>query len=654
MRRAIGALVLVLSVGCSGGSDDDEPDSVRDGGRVERDGGVHDAGPRTDAGPRDGGPASGPDGSVTTGCVQISGDRDVVFDLEESVTRTGALTSNAMDLPVAKGGRGLLFFSRPSSPERPFASIPAMGASTYGLDLVPDRYDVDFVGTSCAIDAPPFCGRFHLGRDLDFTEGGDTPFEIPRVSIDGRVTLEGATLPDSSPMSRGRLVFLTRNTLGEPRQSAVDLGTSGDALYALEIPPGSYDVAFVGESLNCEHPTLPCNVALLAEDVDLTSAQTLDFDLTTYVLSGTLTQNGGALAEAPFSRGRIVIEAREDLPSAIVEIAPAGPATYSANVLAGTYTLRFRSLNGASIPTLPLGERALETDLEITASRTVDLDMETVRIGGIVRLDGALLPDVAPPTERGRIAFVDPLAPEGYAIADFSLLSTGPVIYDATLFAGTYDIVFSAIQCLPGLPCTNGAVDTSRAFTVDETYNVELSTRRVRGAVTVDGNPFPDANVFRGALTVIGDRGSGTTPFPVTGDATFDVRVFPGDYAFVVEPPVPGTCVPGMAPGIPCTSTSYGEQTIVSDANMDFDIQTATFSGRVTVEGEPLPMAGSRTLLLYAEDGRVTQQAIDEAGMFSVLVSHGRYGVQYRPGTTCAGAISGPRPCATQYLGRCN
>ncbi len=650
-RVILGLSLAAVFVGCSGEEGDD--------------GGPRDAGPSADDGGggvdgsvRDGGPGALVDGGVrdagmgtAMGCLDVTGDAELAIDLIESVAYTGDFTSNAMELPEVPGGRGLLFFDGALG-TRPFAFIPGTGASSYALDLVPDTYAVEFVGTSCSDDAPPFCGRYPLREELFVAAEGDTPFELARVAIDGRVTVDGAALPDTAPTARGRLAFIARNPMGGFRQASVSLGQMGDASYSVELAAGTYDVVFIGDATHCLRTDLPCNVAVAMRDVDLTAARTLDIDLSVAVLSGTLTQNGGALAEAPFSRGQIVIDQGDATAPTFVDVEAAGPATYVASVVPGTYSIRFRGLNGSRVPALPIGEGVIATDVEVTTDRTLDLDLETARISGIARLDGALLPDVALPLERGRLAFVDRTAPDDAAIAEISLGASGPAIYDATLFAGTYDVVYTTTQCLDGLPCTNGVLFTDRAFAADETLSVELTTHRIRGTATLDGARFPDAAVERGGLTVIGADGSGTTPLGATGAADFDVRVFAGDYVFVVEPPSP-TCSPTQTPGIPCTSTTFATQTIAADTNLDFDVSTAALSGRVTMSGAALPTGNTGALRLYAEDGRVASYPVAADGAFSILASHGRYDVEWYPGPTCAAMTTAPRACASHYVRRC-
>ncbi|MEQ8278640.1 MAG: hypothetical protein RMA76_29080 [Deltaproteobacteria bacterium] len=661
VRWILVPLFALFVVACSGGDDGDGGDRdatpapdydggpAPDGGPLA-DGGFRDGGPTPDGGTRDGGPVR--DGGFVEGdCVELTGDTTIAIDLLPSHPRTGDFTSNQMVLPEAPGGRGLIFFRGRDTGAQPFTFLPPMGPSSYALDLVEDTYDVDFVGTSCSVDAPPFCGRFDLAQGLEVSAAGTADFELSRVSVTGRVTASGATLPDVAPSFRGRIELIAQNPMGFPRSAAIDLGQTGDLTYTVELAPGSYDVVFVGDAMNCDRADLPCNVGVVMQSVDLTAARTLDIDLPVAIVTGELTQNGATPSEAPFIRGQLVF-AEPGLPSTYVDIVAQGPANYAASVLPGTYDVRFRGLNAGTVPTLPIGEGTVMNGVTIAADQTLDLDMTTARIGGLITVDGAGAVDVTPPATRGELVFVDPNVDAAVMNPAFVLGSTGPARIDITILAGTYDIFYRPSACLPLLPCTSGRLFTGRTISTDETLTLDLETHRLHGAITIDGAPYPDLAVERGNVTFISDGGLGTFPLGMSG-STYDVRVFSGDYAVVLEPPARTACLEGSTPGLPCSAAFFAERTVVTDTTLDLAVSTADLSGVITVDGATLPAQGNGILWAYAEGGQTTPYPVQSDGTFSITLPHGRYDLEWAPGDVCNQTVDDPRPCARHYVRRC-
>jgi hypothetical protein len=168
---------------------------------------------------------------VTDWSIVATGNRD--FDIRTAVV-TGLLMLDGEAPPSAPDAGDLVF----ATGDGASFLVPLSDMdSSYRVRLAHGTYDVSF--RSPDSDATLAEGTIvPLTEDWNITASGNRDFDIPTLTITGRVTLDGAAAP--SGIEIGELVFGRRENQAGAR---VPLSADG-ATYRARIAKGGYDVSF--------------------------------------------------------------------------------------------------------------------------------------------------------------------------------------------------------------------------------------------------------------------------------------------------------------------------------------------------------------------------------------------------------------------------
>jgi hypothetical protein len=135
---------------------------------------------------------------------------------------------------------------------------------------------------------------------VSVTTDGVLDFDVKAVTVSGRVTLDGAAMPDEG----GRLVFVHAQ-----HGATASVTLEPDGSYQVTLP-GGYEIRWAGVASNCASgqpaPQVPCNAGLIKSAVGLTADGVLDLDVPAVRVSGQVTIDGGAMPAAADPRGSIV------------------------------------------------------------------------------------------------------------------------------------------------------------------------------------------------------------------------------------------------------------------------------------------------------------------------------------------------------------
>ncbi|MFO0605465.1 MAG: hypothetical protein U0324_19950 [Polyangiales bacterium] len=391
--------------------------------------------------------------------------------------------------------------------------------------------------------------------------------DIPAARVTGTITLDGAALPRTLlpaqvPSSNVSNLYLVAQDTGARHTIGYVYYPSGTTSYALvtngdrvdaNIPPGTYDL-LLNHNVYTSSPTtasrqptdpFPSGERLLRTSVVIPpGASTLNVDIPTARVTGTVTLNGAALprtltsAQVPSSNvSNLYLVARDTGARHTIGYVyyPSGTTSYAlvtngdridANIPPGTYDLLFNHNIYTSSPTtasrqptdpFPSGERVLRSGVVIAAgANTLNVDIVTSRVTGAITLAGAALPRTLTPAQvpssnvsnlylvardtgaRHTIGYV--YYPSGST--SYALVTNGDRI-DANIPPGTYDLLFNhniytssptTASRQPTDPFPSGerilrsAINvTGGAFTLD----VDIPATRVTGTITLDGAALP-------------------------------------------------------------------------------------------------------------------------------------------------------------------
>ncbi len=356
------------------------------------------------------------------------------FDLAlATATVTGTITQNGAALP-AETSRGRVVLSAPdfSTTE---TSVAASGPATYTARVYAGSYDLAFDSRS-STSLPD--QSVSLAKARAVSGALSASFDVKVIDVTGAVTLNGAALP-ASTYSRGSIDFASPTGSGTV---SAPLATTGAGSYSAHLYAGTYDVRVRAGS---QQTVIPQQTATIKKAVALAATGPLDLDLTTTHVHGSITVDGGPLADEAQSRGSAVFVERSTGDRFDVPAGTKGPATYDVVLFTGTYGVEFRTSSAST--TLPQQSTHV-LDKKLAGDVGLDIPLKTLTASGAVKVNGADLPN-ATSGSRGRVVFMDKLT--GSRVEQ-SLGATGPGSYALRLFAGGFDVHFDSNTAQTVLP----------------------------------------------------------------------------------------------------------------------------------------------------------------------------------------------------------
>ncbi|MBI3073086.1 MAG: hypothetical protein HYY84_13310 [Deltaproteobacteria bacterium] len=285
--------------------------------------------------------------------------------------------------------------------------------------------------------------------------------------------------------------------------------------------------------------------------------------------------------------------------------------------------------------------------IALTASGVLDIDIPTVRITGRVTLNGAALPAVT--TGLPTLFLRHTETPIAGHFLDLAKVQRAGGAFDVRVIPGTYDVIYdTSSACTHGgaYPCQQGArIRSALRLTTNGAVNIDLSTVRLTGRVTLNGTAWPasaDAN-----LGFVATSGSYLNlNLRALPSSAYDIRLFRDTFDIWYASNIAASACRGKS--IPCQTSGVVRAAIpvTADGSLDINIETVRLTGRVTLNGAALPAASPESEIgLTSQNGakaKLTALA-DTPGTFDVQVFKGTYDIFYGRGSaTCA---SSPYPC---------
>jgi hypothetical protein len=490
------------------------------------------------------------------------------------------------------------------------------------------------------------CPGFAIAADgvLDLT--------VKAVKVSGQVTLNGAALPTSNG-SRGTLSFADKRT---GLVTAKALPTTGPGTYEVILRPGMYDVTYQGPSTGCggaTAPMLPCNGGTVVQSANLMASGVLDVDVKMVRVSGKVTLKGGAFPTGP-NPGTLAFGPVSGAASTAQAVSTAGfsiptNGAYQLAVLAGQYDVTYggsSSCTQAGAP--PCNGGALKSGVSLSADGVLDLDVPAIRVTGNVTVKGA---QPAGGFAGGAVAFAAASGGPQVSATTVSIPTGGA--YAASLFPATYVVSFSGAsngcgQASPAVPCTGGVLKPQVALTADGVLDLDVPMVVISGKITLNGAaPAPSANL--GAISFYTDATSSsmksTSLLLNLSSATYTAALFPQTYT-VGYSGAGNDCAGPM----PCNSGPLKPSTaITSDGVLDLDVPAVAVSGKVTVNGAPLPATSQWGSVAFSSKtmGSASFQLDTAMGpAYAVTILPGTYDVSYSGDSAeCTGTAPPAVPC---------
>jgi uncharacterized Zn-binding protein involved in type VI secretion len=249
---------------------------------------------------------------------------------------SGRLTRNGAAVPDGEY-RGSLIFALDGGGSRSMTSFSDTGDATYRGEVFAGSYDVRYQPSgSCRSSGPLPCQSVMLRSKVSLVNTGALDLDAKVVSVSGRLTKNGATVPDGE--YRGSLIFAL---VDGGSRSMTSFSDTGDATYRGEVFAGTYDVRYQPSGSCRSSGPLPCQSATLRAQVALSDSGALDLDAKVARVSGRLTRNGAAVPDGEY-RGYLIFSLDGGGSRSMSPFSDTGAATYQGEVFAGSYDVRYQ------------------------------------------------------------------------------------------------------------------------------------------------------------------------------------------------------------------------------------------------------------------------------------------------------------------------
>lgn len=473
---------------------------------------------------------------------------DATFDVDFPVVDIAAtVTLNGGPVPDQATSRGGLMFidSVTRQPGPRFTSLGTSGPANFHKRLLPGRYDVFYTpGATCDVAVLPCNGGF-IAKDLELTKSQVLVIDIPKVTVSGQVTLDGAPLPDDGAIHGGMRLVASEPAEGDerpPEEANVEISDAGD--YSFSVLPGTYDLHFVGDHQGClyvDNPQVPCVGGRVHQRVNLFEDTDMPVDLHGVTVTGSVTLAGGSYLYAGGSLEFVNHDGEANTTEQLNLAALDAPAEFSFRVLPGTYDIRYKAplaacLNVSSPPQVPCNDGILAKGIELTSDQILELDVPVAKISGAVTLNGAPLPDST--LQRGPLYLLreGETFDSALSLRTMPFGTTGPASYVLSLWPGEYDVwLFDSDNCAgptPNLayPCTGGLI-TSLSIAESQALDFDVTALSVHGNITEQGGGVSADNSGVVSISALGlPWGSESASVEVAADGSYEFLLIPGDY----------------------------------------------------------------------------------------------------------------------------
>jgi len=445
-----------------------------------------------------------------------------------------------------------------------------------------------------------------LGNDVD----------VRATTVSGTVTINGVAATD--PTTKGEGTLFLRNEKDTARLGSTG-NTSGS--YSALVIPGTYDLYF---GFGAAGTAVPTNArAKLRSGIVVGAAPLrLDVDVPATKVSGTVTVNGGAVANTSSAgQGTVSLVNAAGDSVALANTTPTG--SYSALVVPGTYDVQYsNTYSGAPLPTNSAAR--IQTGIVVGASAvSLNIDIPAPTVSAAITINGAAVTGAA----KGQWS----LALKNAAGDSAQLLTytSGTGAYSARVVPGTYDLYWTGSGSdVPGntsAKIKSGIVVGTSALSL----TVDVPSATISGAVTVNGAA---ASGLISGITYLNLRNAAgdSVPLPIATAGTYSARVIPGSYDLYY-----GNANGALNSTLPRNAAARIQSGIVvgtSPLSLNIDIPAATVSGTATINGAPITTTVQRSFVLTLQNAagdRAQLANTPQGGAFSAQIVPGTYDLYY-------------------------
>jgi hypothetical protein len=309
--------------------------------------------------------------------------------------------------------------------------------------------------------------------------------DVPVTTLSGSFTIDGQT-PPQSIYENGRILLRSLATGDE-----VVLGQTRDGSYSLPVVPGPYQLVYQRLQGGQE---VPVNRAAVLDEPTLEpGSRTLDIDVATAVISGTITVGGIPAPADPGDDGLLLLRNPASGDEALLGNTAAG--SYTQRVVRGAYDVFYRQeTSGGGVP---VNTNARLQAIDVQGGASFDVDVPVVTVSASVTVGGQAPPESV--YDDGVLYLRDPATGDSVLLGNTRLAQLQrPVV------PGTYELLYVVEAAGPTMPINaRSRLDTVEVGPATE-LEVDIPVAVLQGAVTVQGEA-PPQSIYNRALLHLHD-----------------------------------------------------------------------------------------------------------------------------------------------------
>jgi hypothetical protein len=439
-----------------------------------------------------------------------------------TVTIAASTTNLPIDIPVANvtvnvtiGGAantsttdyGTLYLRTASGDE---LRVGPTYMPTTQFRIIPGTYEVHYEVGSCSIKAP--CNTDAILQTVTIAAGASTlNIDVPVAAVTRSVTVGGAPLTTTTDYGS---VFL-RTAAGDE----LALGQTYTTSSTFKVVPGTYRIDYERGTCGVK---APCNRRAAIKTVTIAPTTTaMDIDVPT----ATVTRNvkiDGAPVTSTTDYGTLSLRtaaASEDVSLSVTYMPSA-----SFVVVPGTYDVYYQGASTCSLKA-PCNKLAKVQSVTIPAGpSTANIDIPTAKIGRTVTVNGLPVTDTA---DYGNLFLRTATGDELLLGPTYSSTGTDVIV------AGTYDLEYEGVACLPITPCNKRAKIKSMTIAAGtSTLALDVPLRVITRHATIAGAPVTDTTDYG---TLFLRAGGDEIVLDPTYTLSMIQRIVPGTYNVFYE-----------------------------------------------------------------------------------------------------------------------
>lgn len=443
------------------------------------------------------------------------------------------------------------------------------------------------------------------------------PIAVTSVIVSPSFTLNGGGSFPATEDDDG-VFYLQPNTGGE----RIFLGNSRTSPAAnVQVMPGFYDVIYVSETSGTQAPLNQSAVIMSAVDLTADTGLMVDVDSVNFSFNATLDT-------MPFPvsiNEHAVFSLRNVITGDIVELGVSYVPFASVPVVAGTYDIIYRYVQGDALPVN--ADATVASGVVISdADPAETIDVTSALITPSFTLNGSAFEATQNEGAKFFLRGITNTNDEMLLGASY-FASPDPVRVVSSTLVGNYDVLYrhedgtTVPQNTSAVVQTNVALSSDMSFVVDDVVSVEIT-----GRFTLNGNNFPSSIYDSTQFLLRGDDESDVFLLGLSDISNESVNLISGMYDVIIDH-VDGDAVPQNKMHI----VKFNEL-LTAGATLFVNVNAKQVDASFSLDGSPFPLNVDEIADFNLRDVS-TQKLIfvsrSDANSTPVMVVEGTYDMIY-------------------------